>query len=405
MVYSSSEGKLARPPAGPLGDACRAGAELKRVVTETISESVLVTGGAGFIGSNFVLEWIKQQQTPLVNYDLLTYAGNPRNLRSLTGEAAYRFVHGDICDGAKVRATLAAHRPRAIVHFAAESHVDRSIVEPDEFLRTNITGTYRMLEAALGYWRELGEVERAQFRFVHVSTDEVYGSLRAEEPAFTEHSQYAPNSPYAASKASSDHLVRAWHHTYGLPTLITNCSNNYGPFQFPEKLMPLMILHALEEKPLPIYGDGQNVRDWLFVEDHCTAIRAVLERGRPGEVYNIGGESERTNLEVVGAICDLLDEMRPAGEPRRRLMTYVQDRPGHDRRYAINAAKISGELGWRPQVSFEEGLRRTIGWYLENMDWVRDVRTGAYLDWMDRNYGDRAKPAGGERVVGESAGR
>ena len=352
--------------------------------------TILVTGGAGFIGSNFVLQWIGQGSGALVNLDLLTYAGNPENLSSIADNPEYHFVQGDICDEPRVRALLEEHQPRAIIHFAAESHVDRSIVDPGAFLHTNIHGTYRLLEAARAYWQNLDSNHKEDFRFLHVSTDEVYGSLSPDDAPFTERSPYAPNSPYAASKASSDHLVRAYHHTYGLPVLTTNCSNNYGPFQFPEKLIPLMILNALEEQPLPVYGDGQNVRDWLFVEEHCFAIRSVLERGRVGEVYNIGGESERTNLQVVTTICDLLDEAAPAAQPRRRLITSVPDRPGHDRRYAIDAGKIYREIGWQRTISFEQGLRHTVGWYLDNLEWVKNVRTGAYLDWIKVNYSERA---------------
>ncbi len=351
---------------------------------------ILVTGGAGFIGSNFVLDWLRDSGEPVLTLDLLTYAGNPANLRALDGNRRHRLVPGDIGDGELVTALLREHRPRAIVHFAAESHVDRSIVDPGAFLRTNIDGTYRLLEAARAYWAALDEEARAGFRFLHVSTDEVYGSLGPADPAFTEQTPYAPNSPYAASKAASDHLVRAYHHTYGLPTLTTNCSNNYGPFQFPEKLIPLMILNALERKPLPVYGDGQNVRDWLFVGDHCRAIRAVLERGRPGEVYNVGGASERTNMQVVHAICDTLDELAPGSSGRRDLIRFVTDRPGHDRRYAIDARKIERELGWTPSVPFEQGIRATVEWYLANLAWVEDVRTGAYLDWLKTNYAERA---------------
>ncbi len=352
-------------------------------------ETILVTGGAGFIGSNFVLGWVREVGTPVVNLDLLTYAGNPANLQALDGDARHRLVQGDIGDASLVRALLRDHRPRAILHFAAESHVDRSILDPEAFLRTNVEGTHRLLAGALDYWRELDGDNRARFRFLHVSTDEVYGSLGAHEPAFTEETRYAPNSPYAASKAASDHLVRAYHHTYGLPVLTTNCSNNYGPFQFPEKLVPLMILNALEHKPLPVYGDGQNVRDWLFVEDHCRAIRTVLARGQLGEVYNIGGASERTNLQVVGEICDVLDAWKPGPRPRRELIDFVTDRPGHDRRYAIDAQKIERELNWAPSVPFERGIRETIAWYLQNLPWVHDVRTGAYLEWMRTNYAGR----------------
>ena len=356
-----------------------------------ITDTILVTGGAGFIGSNFVLAWIREMATPVVTLDLLTYAGNPENLASLAGDDRHRLVVGDICDSELVAGLLREHRPRAIVHFAAESHVDRSILDPGAFLRTNVEGTMRLLDAAKAYWQELGAEDRDRFRFLHVSTDEVYGSLGVDDPAFSEETKYAPNSPYAASKAASDHMVRAYHHTYGLPVLTTNCSNNYGPFHFPEKLIPLVILNALEWKPLPVYGDGSNVRDWLFVEDHCSAIRRVLDAGRVGEVYNVGGSSERRNLDVVHAICDLLDEARPEpGRSRRELIRFVTDRPGHDRRYAINADKLKRELGWEPSVVFEEGLRRTVRWYLENLGWVDNVRTGGYLEWVKTNYGDRA---------------
>jgi len=354
-------------------------------------DKLLVTGGAGFIGSNFILTSLAATGTPVVNLDLLTYAGNPANLDSLRGDARYTLAQGDICDAEFVGSLLREHQPRAIVHFAAESHVDRSIIGPDAFIRTNVHGTFILLEQAKAYWTGLDETDREAFRFLHVSTDEVYGSLGPQDPAFAETTPYAPNSPYAASKAASDHLVRAYHHTFGLPVLTTNCSNNYGPFQFPEKLIPLMILKALEGKPLPVYGDGGNVRDWLFVEDHCTAIGAVLERGRVGETYNIGGNSERKNLDVVGTICDLVDEMSPdaALGSRRELITYVKDRPGHDRRYAINATKIAGELGWQPAERFESGLRRTVRWYLDHEEWVTSVRTGAYLNWIEQNYAER----------------
>jgi len=351
----------------------------------------LVTGGAGFIGSNFVQQAVAAGDA-VVNIDLLTYAGNLENLANLDGVPHHELVRADICDGEAIAAVFRQHRPRAIVHFAAESHVDRSIVSPDAFVRTNVHGTFTLLEQARKYWGELSEEDRGVFRFLHVSTDEVYGSLRPEEPAFTEASAYAPNSPYAASKAASDHLVRAYHHTYGLPTLITNCSNNYGPFQFPEKLIPLVILNALEGKSLPVYGDGGNVRDWLFVGDHCGAIRVVLERGCPGATYNIGGNSERANLDVVRAICALVDEIRP--DPgignRSSLIRFVPDRPGHDRRYAIDASKIARELGWRPTTRFEEGLRQTVAWYLEHARWVEDVRSGAYREWIRLNYEQRA---------------
>jgi dTDP-glucose 4,6-dehydratase len=356
-----------------------------------VRDAILVSGGAGFIGSNFVLDWIRQIGTPVVNLDLLTYAGNPANLESLNDDRRHVLVRGDICDAALVRSLLREHRPRAMVHFAAESHVDRSIVEPGAFVRTNIQGTFTLLEEAKAYWCGLDEEDRKKFRFLHVSTDEVYGTLGQEDPAFSETTPYAPNSPYAASKAGSDHLVRAYHHTYGLPVLTTNCSNNYGPFQFPEKLIPLMILNALGGAALPVYGDGGNVRDWLFVEDHCSAIRTVLERGCVGETYNIGGNSERKNLDVVQTICDLADEMRP--DPtigsRRKLITFVKDRPGHDRRYAIDASKISRELGWAPAERFESGLRRTVRWYLDHQNWIDNVRSGAYLGWIEQNYGER----------------
>jgi dTDP-glucose 4,6-dehydratase len=356
-------------------------------------DAVLVTGGAGFIGSNFILSWMRANDRPVINLDLLTYAGNPANLSSLDGDARYAFTRGDICDAELVGSLLRKHRPRAIVHFAAESHVDRSIVSPEAFIRTNIQGSFVLLEQARVYWSGLSEADRAAFRFLHVSTDEVYGSLGKDDPAFSETTPYAPNSPYAASKASSDHLARAYFHTWGLPVLTTNCSNNYGPYQFPEKLIPLMVLNALEGKPLPVYGDGKNVRDWLFVEDHCAAIRTVLDMGRPGETYNIGGNNERANIEIVGTICDLVDEMRPraGAEPRRNLITYVADRPGHDRRYAIDAGKIARELGWKPAEGFESGLRKTVRWYLDHSEWVSNVRTGAYREWIARNYAERSE--------------
>ncbi|MGA2569598.1 MAG: dTDP-glucose 4,6-dehydratase [Terracidiphilus sp.] len=356
------------------------------------SETILVTGGAGFIGSNFVLGWMTKGHGAVVNLDLLTYAGNAANLAPLEGDGRYTFVRGDICDAELAGSLLRERRPRAIVHFAAESHVDRSIVAPDAFIRTNLQGTFTLLEQARAYWNGLSGAEREAFRFLHVSTDEVYGTLAPDDPAFSETTAYAPNSPYAASKAGSDHLARAYFHTFGLPVLTTNCSNNYGPYQFPEKLIPLMILNALDGKALPVYGDGKNVRDWLYVEDHCAAIRTVLERGRPGETYNIGGNSEKANIDVVTTICDLVDEMRPqaGAEPRRRLITYVEDRPGHDRRYAMDASKIARELGWSPAEPFESGLRKTVRWYLENAEWVDSVRTGAYRDWIAKNYAERA---------------
>jgi dTDP-glucose 4,6-dehydratase len=359
-----------------------------------VSDTILVTGGAGFIGSNFVLNWIKTAESPVVNLDLLTYAGNAANLAPLEGDARHVLVRGDICDAELVGSLLRKHRPRAVVHFAAESHVDRSIVSPEAFVRTNVLGTFTLLEQARGYWSGLDEAEKRRFRFLHVSTDEVYGTLGPNDAAFCETTAYAPNSPYAASKAGSDHLARAYFHTFGLPVLATNCSNNYGPYQFPEKLIPLMILNALEGKPLPVYGDGKNVRDWLFVEDHCAAVRTVLGNGRPGETYNVGGNSERANIDVVTAICDLVDEMRPGpgGESRRKLITYVEDRPGHDRRYAIDARKIARELGWRPAERFESGLRKTVEWYLEHSEWVESVRTGAYREWIEKNYAERQGP-------------
>jgi dTDP-glucose 4,6-dehydratase len=349
---------------------------------------ILVTGGAGFIGSNFVLDWLSASDEPVLNLDALTYAGNMENFAALEGDARHVFVHGDICDRALLDRLLAEHRPRALLHFAAESHVDRSIHGPAAFVRTNVEGSFTLLEAARAYWSSLPQPEREVFRFHHVSTDEVYGSLGPADPAFTETHPYQPNSPYSASKAASDHLMRAWFHTYGLPVLTTNCSNNYGPFHFPEKLIPLMIVNALAGKPLPIYGDGLNVRDWLYVKDHCSAIRAVLAKGRPGEVYNIGGWNERTNRQIVEAICSLLDELRPdpAG-PHRRLMRFVADRPGHDRRYAIDARKIERELGWRPAETFETGIRKTLQWYLDNEGWVQRVQSGAYRDWLTQHYG------------------
>jgi dTDP-glucose 4,6-dehydratase len=363
------------------------------LVSESTTDSILVTGGAGFIGSNFVLRWLQATESSVVNFDLLTYAGNPANLASVEASPRYAFVRGDLCDGELLGSLLQQHRPRAIVHFAAESHVDRSIASPEAFIRTNVQGTFILLEQAKKYWSQLNDDDRSAFRFLHVSTDEVYGSLGPKDPAFCETTAYAPNSPYAASKAASDHLVRAYHHTFGMPVLTTNCSNNYGPFQFPEKLIPLMILNAFEGKALPVYGDGKNVRDWLFVEDHCSALRAVLERGEIGETYNIGGNSERTNIDVVTTICDLVDEMlpMPGASNRRKLITYVQDRPGHDRRYAIDASKITHELGWKPAERFEDGLRKTVGWYLENGAWIESVRTGAYRDWIAQNYSERCE--------------
>jgi len=350
---------------------------------------ILVTGGAGFIGANFVLDWITNEKTPVLNLDKLTYAGNLGNLAALRDESRHVFVKGDICDRALLARLLKAHRPEAIVHFAAESHVDRSIHGPAEFVQTNVVGTFALLEEAAAYWSALDDTAKKRFRFLHVSTDEVYGSLVPDEPAFGEARAYRPNSPYAASKAASDHLVRAYHHTYGLPAITTNCSNNYGPLQFPEKLIPLMIVNASRQKPLPVYGDGLNVRDWLYVGDHCAAVRLVLQRGRPGETYNVGGDCERTNLEVVTAICSLFDELRPQAAPHARLVKHVVDRPGHDRRYAMNFSKIAGELGWQPKERFETGMRKTVSWYLEHMDWVENVTSGAYRGWMDLNYANR----------------
>ena len=350
---------------------------------------ILVTGGAGFIGSNFVLDWLATGNEPVVNLDKLTYAGNRANLAALQGDADHIFVQGDIGDAALTARLLAEHRPRAIVNFAAESHVDRSIHGAAEFIATNIVGTFRLLESARGYWSQLPADEKAAFRFLHVSTDEVYGTLAPDAPAFTEDHVYEPNSPYSASKAASDHLVRAWRHTYGLPVLTTNCSNNYGPFHFPEKLIPLMIVNALAGKPLPIYGDGQQVRDWLYVSDHCSAIRRVLEAGRVGETYNIGGWNEQTNLAIVHTICDLLDELQPRadGQSYRSQITHVPDRPGHDRRYAIDARKIERELGWRPAETFDTGIRKTVAWYLAHPAWVQGVQSGTYREWLAAQYG------------------
>jgi len=347
--------------------------------------SILVTGGAGFIGSNFVLDWLAQSDEAVVTLDALTYAGNRENLASLEGDARHHFVHGDIGDRALLDRLLAEHKPRALVHFAAESHVDRSIHAPGAFIKTNVEGTFTLLEAARAYWSAMADKD--SFRFLHVSTDEVYGSLSPDAPAFTEQHAFEPNSPYSASKAASDHLVRAWHHTYGLPVLTTNCSNNYGPYHFPEKLIPLVIVNALAGKPLPIYGDGQQVRDWLYVKDHCSAIRRVLDGGRLGETYNVGGWNEKTNLTIVHTICELLDELRPSPEGSyKRLITHVKDRPGHDRRYAIDARKLERELGWRPAETFETGIRKTVAWYLEHQDWVTRVQSGAYRDWVAKQY-------------------
>ncbi len=352
---------------------------------------LLVTGGAGFIGSNFVLDWIAATGEPVLNLDALTYAGNAANLAALAGDARHVFVRGDIGDPALLDRLFAEHRPRAVLHFAAESHVDRSILGPAAFIETNVRGTFSLLEAARAHWSGLEATAKAAFRFLHVSTDEVYGTLGPADAPFAETTAYAPNSPYAASKAASDHLVRAWHHTYGLPVLTTNCSNNYGPFHFPEKLIPLVIVNALAGKPLPVYGDGMQVRDWLYVRDHCAAIRTVLARGTPGATYNIGGWNEQPNIAIVRTVCALLDELRPdpAGA-RSRLITHVADRPGHDRRYAIDARKIERTLGWRPAETFASGIRKTVQWYLDHSDWVAQVQSGAYRDWVDANYGARA---------------
>ncbi len=349
---------------------------------------ILVTGGAGFIGSNFVLDWLGACDEPVVNLDKLTYAGNLANLATLAGDERHIFVQGDIGDSVLVSQLLARYQPRAVINFAAESHVDRSILGPGDFIQTNVVGTFGLLEAVRAYWGALAEQERASFRFLHVSTDEVYGSLDRNAPAFTETHRYEPNSPYSASKAASDHLVRAYHHTYGLPVLTTNCSNNYGPYHFPEKLIPLCIHNALAGKPLPIYGDGQQIRDWLYVKDHCSAIRRVLEAGRVGEVYNVGGWNEKTNLDVVGTLCQILDEEQPRadGKSYAEQITFVTDRPGHDRRYAIDATKLERELGWKPAETFETGIRKTVRWYLEHQDWVANVTSGAYREWTAKQY-------------------
>ena len=349
---------------------------------------ILVTGGAGFIGANFVLDWLAQSSEPVVNLDKLTYAGNRENLASLDGNPAHIFVQGDIGDTTLLGELLARHQPRAVVNFAAESHVDRSIHGPADFVQTNVVGTFNLLESVRGYWSALPADQKAAFRFLHVSTDEVYGSLAPDAPAFTEEHTYEPNSPYSASKAASDHLVRAWHHTYGLPVLTTNCSNNYGPFHFPEKLIPLMIVNALAGKNLPVYGDGQQVRDWLYVKDHCSAIRRVLEAGVPGETYNVGGWNEKPNLDIVHTVCALLDELSPRadGASYKGQISFVTDRPGHDRRYAIDARKIERALGWKPAETFETGIRKTVQWYLAHGDWVRNVQSGAYRDWVQKQY-------------------
>ena len=350
--------------------------------------TILVTGAAGFIGANFVLDWLEQCNEPVVNLDLLTYAGNLENLKELEGDPRYQFVFGNIGDRELVSKLLADTQPRAVINFAAESHVDRSIHGPGDFIQTNIVGTFNLLESVRGYWNDLPDAERAAFRFLHVSTDEVYGSLSKEDPPFSETNPYEPNSPYSASKAASDHLVRAWHHTYGLPVLTTNCSNNYGPYHFPEKLIPLCILNALNGKPLPIYGDGQQIRDWLYVKDHCSAIRRVLEAGKLGETYNVGGWNEKANLDVVNTLCSILDELQPRADGRSYAtqITFVQDRPGHDRRYAIDARKLEKELGWKPQETFETGIRKTVQWYLDNQAWVNHVTSGEYRNWVETQY-------------------
>lgn len=352
--------------------------------------SILVTGGAGFIGGNFVLDWLAQSDERIINLDALTYAGNLDTLKTLGQDPRHVFVRGDIGDRALLDALLAEHQPRAVLNFAAESHVDRSIHGPGDFIQTNVVGTFNLLESVRGYWTGLADADRAAFRLLHVSTDEVYGTLGPDDAPFSERHRYEPNSPYSASKAASDHLVRAWHHTYGLPVLTTNCSNNYGPYHFPEKLIPLVILNALAGKPLPIYGDGSQVRDWLYVKDHCSAIRRVLEAGVPGETYNVGGWNEKTNLDVVKAICALLDELAPQADPARRYaeqIAFVADRPGHDRRYAIDARKLERELGWKPQETFDSGIRKTVAWYLQHQDWVANVSSGAYRDWVNQHYG------------------
>jgi dTDP-glucose 4,6-dehydratase len=352
---------------------------------------IIVTGGAGFIGANFVLDWLAQSDETIVNLDALTYAGNRENLSSLAGDPRHIFVQGNIGDSALLGDLLSRYQPRAVVNFAAESHVDRSIHSPEDFIQTNIVGTFRLLEAVRGYWNNSQDQTKKSFRFLHISTDEVYGSLGKDDPAFTETRRYEPNSPYSASKAASDHLVRAYRHTYGLPVLTTNCSNNYGPYHFPEKLIPLMIVNALSGEKLPVYGDGQQIRDWLYVKDHCSAIRRVLEAGNPGEVYNVGGWNEKTNIDIVYIICALLDELRPRADQKSYIeqINYVADRPGHDRRYAIDASKMELELGWTPAETFETGIRKTVQWYLENMEWVADVQSGAYRDWVARNYAGR----------------
>jgi len=351
-----------------------------------MKDVILVTGGAGFIGSNFVRHWLATETAGVVNLDQLTYAGNLANLEQVRKNEKYCFVHGDICDQELVRILFATHSPRALIHFAAESHVDRSILGPAAFIKTNVEGTFILLEESRRYFQSLSSEEKSQFRFVHISTDEVHGSLDPDDPPFSEGTPYAPNSPYSASKASADHLVRAYHHTYALPTLTVNCSNNYGPYQFPEKLIPLMIVNALKGHQLPIYGDGGNRRDWLYVIDHCDAIRAVLAKGRPGQKYNVGGEQEKSNLEVVTAVCEILDDLRVSNKSLSHLIRFVKDRPGHDRRYAMNISKIKRELGWAPTETFESGLRKTVQWYLDNSQWIADVTSGSYREWIKVQY-------------------
>ena len=352
---------------------------------------IFVTGGAGFVGANFVLNWLKNSDEPVVNLDKLTYAGNLENLSSIQDDPRHIFIQTDIRDGALISQLLAQHRPRAIINFAAESHVDRSIHGPEDFIQTNVVGTFRLLESVRSYWNGLELSDQSEFRFLHVSTDEVYGTLSSTAPAFTEDHNYEPNSPYSASKAASDHLVRAWHHTYGVPVLTTNCSNNYGPLHFPEKLIPLMIVNALEGKPLPIYGDGMQVRDWLYVRDHCSAIRRVLDAGKVGETYNVGGWNEKANIDIVKTVCGLLDELRPRADGKSYVeqISFVADRPGHDRRYAIDARKLERELGWTPAETFETGIRKTVQWYLDNPQWVANVQSGSYRDWVQKQYADQ----------------
>lgn len=357
-----------------------------------MNKAIIVTGGAGFIGANFVLDWLAQSDVTVINLDCLSYAGNMENLASLQGDKRHIFVKGSIGDATLISELLNQYQPSAVVNFAAESHVDRSIHAPEEFIQTNIVGTFRLLDAVRGYWNNLSEEDKSAFRFLHVSTDEVYGSLAKDDPAFKENNRYEPNSPYSASKAASDHLVRAYHHTYGLPVLTTNCSNNYGPYHFPEKLIPLLITNALSDKLLPVYGDGQQIRDWLYVSDHCSGIRRVLQAGKVGETYNIGGWNEMANIDIVHTVCALLDEARPRqdGKSYREQITFVTDRPGHDRRYAIDASKIEKELGWKPAETFQTGIRKTIQWYLDNPDWVEHVQSGAYRDWVEKNYAERS---------------